>query len=105
MSQLGLQIIIVVAFSALCFGCGCLTAFIVTRNQWRGDMIKRGFAHYNERTGKWDWGEQASSPACLWQGPGRITSPRRFPPPWSVEELTDSTDGAINERARAPLRG
>jgi hypothetical protein len=28
---------------------------------------------------------------------------RRFPPPWSVEDLTDSADGAINERARAPL--
>src|SRR5215470_11112487 len=49
MSQLGLQIIIVVAFGALCFGCGCLTAFIVTRNQWRGEMIERGFAHYNGR--------------------------------------------------------
>jgi hypothetical protein len=23
-------------------------------------MIKRGFANYNERTGKWEWGEQAS---------------------------------------------
>jgi hypothetical protein len=30
-----------------------------TRNQWRGDMIKRGFANYNARTGKWEWGEQA----------------------------------------------
>ena len=59
MSEL-LQFIIVVGFGALCFGCGCLTAFIVTRNQWRGDMIKRGFANYNERTGKWEWGEQAS---------------------------------------------
>ena len=49
MSQLGLEIIIVVAFGALCFGCGYLTAFIVTRNQWRGDMIKRGFAHRADR--------------------------------------------------------
>ena len=55
-----LQFGLVVAFGALCFGCGCLTVFIVTRNQWRGDMIKRGFANYNERTGKWEWGEQAS---------------------------------------------
>jgi hypothetical protein len=23
-------------------------------------MIERGFANYNERTGKWEWGEQAS---------------------------------------------
>jgi hypothetical protein len=35
---------------------------------------------------------------------------RRFPPPWTVEELdacfvvTDSANGAINERAPAPLR-
>ena len=37
MSEL-LQFIIVVAFGALCFGCGCLTAFIVTRNHWRDDQ-------------------------------------------------------------------
>ena len=63
-----LQLIIVVAFGALCFGCGCLTAFIVTRNQWRHEMIERGFAHYNERTGKWEFGEQARAPVenfCL----------------------------------------
>jgi len=55
-----LQFGIVMAFGALCFGCGCLTAFIVTRNQWRNEMIERGFAHYNEQTGKWEWGEQAT---------------------------------------------
>jgi hypothetical protein len=53
-----LQFGLVAAFGVLCFGCGCLTAFIVTRTQWRGDMINRGFANYNER--KWEWGEQAS---------------------------------------------
>ena len=57
MSQLGLQIIIVVAFGALCFGVGYLTASIVTRNRWRDEMIKRGFARYNWYTGKWEWGE------------------------------------------------
>ena len=55
-----LQFIIMAGFALLCFGCGYLTAFIVTRKNWRGDMIKRGFANYNERTGKWEWGEQAS---------------------------------------------
>jgi hypothetical protein len=39
------------------FGCGYLTAFIVTRNQWRDEMIKRGVARYNWQTGKWEWGE------------------------------------------------
>ena len=43
----GLQFIIVVGFGALCFGCGYLTAFIVTRNKWRDEMIKRGVARYN----------------------------------------------------------
>jgi hypothetical protein len=57
MSQLGLQIIIVVAFGALCFGVGYLTATIVRRNRWRDEMIKRGFARYNGYTGKWEWGE------------------------------------------------
>ena len=55
MSEL-LQFIIVVAFGAFCFGCGYLTAFIVTRNQWRDEMIKRGIARYNWHTGKWEWG-------------------------------------------------
>jgi len=41
MSQLLLQVVLVVVFAALCFGCGYLTAFIVTRNQWRDEMIKR----------------------------------------------------------------
>jgi hypothetical protein len=36
-----LQLIIIVAFGALCFGCGYLTSFIVTRNKWRDEMIKR----------------------------------------------------------------
>ena len=29
---------VVAAFGALCFGCGWLIAFIVTRNQWRGEV-------------------------------------------------------------------
>ena len=47
MSELLLQVLILVAFGTFCFGCGCLTAFIVTRNQWRDEMIKRGVARYN----------------------------------------------------------
>jgi len=38
MSELLLQFGLVAAFGTLCFGCGCPTAFIVTRNQWRSDM-------------------------------------------------------------------
>jgi hypothetical protein len=34
-----------------------LTAFIVTRNHWRDEMIKRRVARYNWRTGKWEWEE------------------------------------------------
>jgi hypothetical protein len=56
MSQLLLQVLIVVGFGALCFGCGYLTAFFVARNRWR-DEIKRGVARYNWQTGKWEWGE------------------------------------------------
>jgi hypothetical protein len=55
-----IQFGVVAAFGAFCFGCGYLAAFIVTRNQWRGNMIKRGFANYNAQTGKWEWGKQAS---------------------------------------------
>jgi hypothetical protein len=43
-----LQFIIVVGFGALCFGCGYLTGFIVTRNRWR-EMIKHGVARYNSQ--------------------------------------------------------
>ena len=56
-----LQIIIVIAFGGLCFGCGYLTAFILTRNRWRDEMIKRGVARYNWQTGKWEWGEPPKS--------------------------------------------
>jgi hypothetical protein len=49
-----LQFIIVVAFGVFCFGCGVLTAFIVTRNKWRDEMIRRGVARYNQQTGKWE---------------------------------------------------
>ena len=62
MSPLLLQVIIVVAFGAFCFGCGYLTAFIVTRNRWRKEMIKRGAARYNSQTGKWEWGEPPKEP-------------------------------------------
>jgi heme/copper-type cytochrome/quinol oxidase subunit 1 len=57
MSQLLLPVLIVVAFGALCFGCGYLAAFIVTLKSWRAEMIKRGAARYNSQTGKWEWGE------------------------------------------------
>jgi len=60
MSEL-LQGIIVAAFGALCFGGGYLTAFIVTRNYWRDEMIKRGVARYNWQTGKWE-GEPPKEP-------------------------------------------
>jgi hypothetical protein len=82
MSGLLLQVLIVVAFGAFCFGCGYLTAFIVTRNHWRDEMIKRGVARYNWQTGKWEWGEPPK------EGRSRywMSYPRRFPPPWSVEE-------------------
>jgi hypothetical protein len=53
MSEL-LQFIIAVAFGAFCFGCGVLTAFIVTRSKWRNEMIKRGMAQYNSQTGAWE---------------------------------------------------
>jgi hypothetical protein len=61
-----LQVLIVVAFGAFCFGCGYLTAFILTRNSWRDETIKRGIAHYNWTTGKWEWGEppRAGPPAA-----------------------------------------
>jgi hypothetical protein len=57
MSQLLLQVVIVVAFGAVCFGCGYGIAFIVERNRWRDEMIKRNVARYNWQTGKWEWGE------------------------------------------------
>jgi hypothetical protein len=57
MSQPLPQVIIVVVFAAICFACGFATGFVVTRNRWRDEMIKRGQAHYNWQTGKWEWGE------------------------------------------------
>src|SRR5215467_4738679 len=90
MSQLGLQIIIVVAFGALCFGVGYLTASIVTRNRWRDEMIKRGFARYNWYTGKWEWENHRKNrvlecPPTASRRPGRSFakhSPTMSPPNW-----------------------
>ena len=62
MSELLQVIIAVVAFGALCFLGGYLTAFIVTRNLWRDDMIKRGHGRYNSQTGKWEWGAPPKEP-------------------------------------------
>ena len=62
MRELLLQFGIVVAFGAFCFGCGYFIAFIVTRNKWRDEMIKRGVARYNSQTGKWEWGEPPKEP-------------------------------------------
>ena len=58
------QVLIAVAFAAFCFGCGYLTAFIVTRNRWRDEMIERHIARYNWQTGKWEWGEPPSKQWC-----------------------------------------
>jgi hypothetical protein len=66
--------------SARCFGCGYLTAVIMTRNQWRDEMIKRGVARYNWQTGKWEWGEPPKEPRCS-------MAARRFPPPWSIRRV------------------
>jgi hypothetical protein len=55
MSDELLQFIIVVGFGALCFGCGYLMAFLVTRTRFRNQMIKRGAAHFDSETGKWGW--------------------------------------------------
>ena len=57
MSDLLLPVAIVMVLGLFFFGCGYLAAFIVTRNRFRNEMIKRGRAHYNPQTGKFEWGE------------------------------------------------
>jgi len=37
--------------------CGYLTAFIVTRNKWRDEMIKRAIACYDWWIRQMEWGE------------------------------------------------
>jgi hypothetical protein len=44
--------------------CGYLTAFIVMRNQWRDEMIKRAIACYDWWIGKWS-GERVAKQALL----------------------------------------
>ena len=62
MRELLLEFGTVVAFGALCFGCGYLTAFIVTRHRFRNEMIRRRVARYHWQTGKWDWGKPPKEP-------------------------------------------
>jgi len=57
MSEQLQEFIVVAGFGSICFGFGYLVAFILTRNKWRDEMIKRGVARYDWQTGKWDWGE------------------------------------------------
>ena len=64
-----LQFIIFMAFGAFCFGSGVLTAFIVTRNKWRDEMIKRGMGGTAERTRDVESavrrsGSRRTSPSC-----------------------------------------
>jgi hypothetical protein len=51
MSELLLQVLILVAFGTFCFGCDYLTAFIVTRNQRRDENDQAGVARYNRQMG------------------------------------------------------
>jgi hypothetical protein len=57
MSELLLQVVIVVAFGAFRFACDFGTAFIVARNRWCDEVIKRGVGRYNWKTGEWEWRE------------------------------------------------
>ena len=50
MSEPLLEFIIVFASGTLCFACGYLTAFIVTRARFHNKMIKRMLADLSERT-------------------------------------------------------
>ena len=61
MSEPLLEFIIVFASGTLCFACGYLTAFIVTRARFYNKMIKRGAARYDPKTGKWEWRELPKS--------------------------------------------
>jgi hypothetical protein len=54
MSELLLQVLILVAFGTFCFGCGYLTASIVTPTSGGTKMIKPVLP---ATTGKWEWGE------------------------------------------------
>jgi len=76
MNQLALQVFIVGAFGAICFGCGYLTALIITRNQWRDEMNQAR--------------RRAVQLADRQMGMGRAAERieilnGRFPPPWSID--------------------
>jgi hypothetical protein len=86
MSEL-LQFIIVAAFGALCFGGGYLTAFIVTRNKWRDEKIKRGVARYTGTPAN------GNGESCR-KNPDIEYPARRFPPPWSGLVLSSATTEA-----------
>ena len=95
MNQLALQVLIVVAFGAICFGCGYLTAFIMTRNKWRDEMIRRGAARYNSH--KWEWGSHRRNQGrgkCSERGGSRRTSFRDRPHSAATYSLDDMRTAA-----------
>ena len=66
-----LQVLIAVALGAFCFGCGYLTAFIVTRNRWRDEMIERHIARYDWQTGSAAKHTEACKGGCSKHRPDR----------------------------------
>jgi hypothetical protein len=56
MSDAHINLILIAAFSAAWFGLGYWTSWIIARNSWRDEMIRRKHASYNWMTGKWQWG-------------------------------------------------
>jgi hypothetical protein len=49
-----------------------VTAFVVTRNKWRDEMITRNVARYNWKDGKWDAASRrVEKRAAVKREPGR----------------------------------
>jgi hypothetical protein len=38
-----------------CAGVGMLAGFVLGREYWHRELIKRGLAHYDAKDGEWKW--------------------------------------------------
>ncbi len=44
-------------FVAIIAMSACLFGFFACNSVWKGEMIERGYAEYNQTTGDWQWRE------------------------------------------------
>lgn len=46
-----------VIFIVICVGIGLVFGKIAADDRWKADLVERGYAQYDSKTGEWGWKE------------------------------------------------